>query len=70
MGKDIQVKMDPKRIRPEKSEVMRLWCDNRKINELTGFRPEHTITEGLKKTIDWFLDPENLKKYKPGIYNV
>ena len=61
---------DAQRIRPEKSEVFRLWCDNTKIHELTGFKPEYTIRNGLEETIKWFLDKENLKKYKANIYNV
>ena len=61
---------DAQRIRPEKSEVFRLWCDNTKIHELTGFKPEYTIRNGLEETIKWFLDNDNLKKYKANIYNV
>lgn len=70
MGKDIVTKKDAKRIRPEKSEVERLWCDNTKLVNLTGFSPEYTMDEGLKITINWFLDNNNLKKYKTEIYNV
>jgi len=58
------------RIRPQGSEVFRLWGDNSKIKKLTGFEPIYTLNEGLKETIDWFLNPENLKKYKANIYNV
>lgn len=67
---DIQWSQDPARIRPEKSEVVRLWCDNKKIHELTGFKPQVNIEQGLKQTIDWFTQPENLKRYKVDIYNV
>ena len=70
MNSDVEFITDEDRIRPEKSEVFRLWCDNRKIHELTGFEPKHSIREGLKATIEWFIRPENLSKYKPGIYNV
>jgi len=58
------------RLRPGKSEVRRLWCDNRKIRELTGFKPEFSFEDGLKRTIDWFTRRENLSNYKVGIYNV
>ena len=61
---------DAQRMRPEKSEVFRLWCDNSKIKKLTGFSPKIDISGGLQKTIDWFTKPENLKKYKSDIYNV
>jgi NAD dependent epimerase/dehydratase len=70
MGSDAVVVTDEQRIRPEKSEVKRLWCDNRKIRMLTGFVPEYNMTRGLRMTIDWFKDSDNLKKYKADIYNV
>jgi NAD dependent epimerase/dehydratase len=70
MQSDVEFIMDNQRLRPEKSEVNRLWCDNSKINKLTGFLPEHTIEQGLRKTVAWFSDPANLKKYKHDIYNV
>jgi NAD dependent epimerase/dehydratase len=69
-GKELVLESDDMRIRPEKSEVNRLLCDNRKIFKTTGFKPLHTLQEGLKKTINWFSDSENLKKYKAGMYNV
>ena len=60
MQSDAKVITDDERLRPEKSEVYRLWCDNRKIRELTGFEPKYSIKEGLEKTIAWFANPENL----------
>ncbi len=70
MNSDVEFVTDEQRIRPEKSEVNRLWCDNTKINELCGFKPEYSIEKGLTETIEWFKNPENLKKYKADIYNV
>ena len=70
MNSDIEFITDKQRLRPEKSEVNRLWCDNTKINTLTGFKPEYSLKDGLKETIEWFIIPENLKKYKENIYNV
>jgi NAD dependent epimerase/dehydratase len=70
MNSDVEFITDEQRIRPEKSEVFRLWCDNSKIRALTGFEPQYTIREGLKATIAWFTRPENLIKYKADIYNV
>jgi NAD dependent epimerase/dehydratase len=67
---DIQVETDSQRIRPEGSEVQRLWGDNSLLNELTGFKPDYTIDKGLKLTCEWFLKDENRSKYKAGIYNV
>ncbi len=70
MDSDVIFQTEEERVRPEKSEVFRLWCDNRKIRELTGFQPEVSIREGLQRTIDWLSRPENLKKFKTDIYNV
>jgi NAD dependent epimerase/dehydratase len=70
MNSDVEFLVDEQRLRPEKSEVNRLWCDNRKIKQLTGFEPQITLEQGLQRTVDWLLQPENLKKYKADIYNV
>lgn len=70
MHSDVEFLAEPQRLRPEKSEVFRLWCDNTKINELTAFKPAYDIQTGLQATIDWFTRPENLTKYKADIYNV
>ncbi len=70
MGSEVQFITEEQRLRPDKSEVFRLWCDNSLINQLTGFEPRFSIREGLQATIDWFTRPENLRKYKTGIYNV
>jgi NAD dependent epimerase/dehydratase len=69
MKSNVRFISDDNRIRPEKSEVFRLWCNNSKINSLTGFKPGRSIEQGLKETIDWFKIPENLTKYKTEIYN-
>ena len=70
MKKDVDFVLDKDRIRPEGSEVYRLWCDNTKIKSLIGYEPEFDINSGLEKTIEWFTDDNNLKKYKTDIYNV
>ena len=61
---------DQQRIRPVKSEVYRLFGSNKKICDLTSWRPTYSLKEGLIKTIEWFRNPENLLKYKTDIYNV
>lgn len=68
IGKDVKILCDEERIRPEKSEVNRLWADNTKIKELTDWAPKYSIDEGLAETVDWIK--ENMKHYKPDIYNV
>jgi NAD dependent epimerase/dehydratase len=70
IGRKIEIVSDDMRIRPEKSEVNRLLCDNSKIRKLTGFQPAFGLREGLEKTINWFGNPTNLKKYKTDVYNV
>ncbi len=70
MNSDVKFVLDDQRIRPEKSEVHRLWCDNSLIKDLAGFEPKYSIEDGLRKTVEWFTDSENLKTYKAGIYNV
>lgn len=70
MDADVKWVTDPGRLRPSGSEVFRLLGDNSLITSLTDWRPRYSLEEGLKRTIEWFTDPENLKKYKTGIYNV
>lgn len=70
MGVQGAVDRDEQRIRPEKSEVFRLWCDNGLIKSLTGYTPQHSIEQGLRATVEWFREPRNLAKYKTDIYNV
>ena len=70
MKSDKPVKIDKKRIRPKDSEVNRLFCDNSLIKDLIGFKLEHSFKDGLVKTIDWFTQEENLKRYKTSIYNI
>ena len=59
---------DEERLRPEKSEVNRLLGSNKKIKELTDWKPVYSFEEGLSETISFFKD--NMDKYKPDIYNI
>lgn len=74
MHKDITIETEDQRIRPQKSEVERLWADNTKAKKLTGWVPEYSGLEGLKRglteTCRWFENPDNLKFYKSDIYNL
>jgi len=74
MGADIEIVTDEPRLRPENSEVDRLWADNTKAKELLNWQPEYAGKDGLRKglgeTAEWFSNPENLKLYKVGIYNL
>lgn len=66
----IKIETEKKRERPEKSEIERLWADNKKAKELLEWLPKYTLEEGLKETIKWFSDPDNLRFYKASIYNI
>jgi len=70
MSSKIEIESDPKRLRPKNSEVFRLVCDNQKIKKLVKYKPSISIDEGLEKTINWLLTPNNLRKYKADIFNV
>ena len=67
---DVRLVVAEDRIRPEKSEVVRLIGDNRKIMSLTPWRPRFDIEQGLRDTVEWFRRPENLSRYKAWLYNV
>jgi NAD dependent epimerase/dehydratase len=74
MGSSIEVSTSKERVRPENSEVQRLWADNSKAIEILDWKPSYAglngFKEGLAKSIDWFIQPNNLKLYKSGIYNL
>ncbi|MGM9860187.1 MAG: NAD-dependent 4,6-dehydratase LegB [Muribaculaceae bacterium] len=69
MGREVDFVVDPERLRPSKSEVRRLCGDNRLITSLTDWRPQVSLEEGLRATAEWFVNPENIRKYKTEIYN-
>lgn len=74
MNADIEILTDEQRLRPEKSEVERLWAANAKAKQLLGWEPIYGGREGfkrgLKETIEWFTNRENLKQYKADVYNI
>lgn len=74
MGADIEILTDDQRLRPEKSEVERLWATNSKAKELLNWAPAYAGLEGLKRglkeTAYWFTKPGNLASYKPDRYNL
>ena len=67
---EAKIKQDKNRIRPEKSEVYRLFGSNEKLRKLTKWKQKYSLDKGLLETIDWFKKPNNLKGYKPELYNV
>jgi len=70
MNANVAFVEDKQRLRPKNSEVFRLRGDNTKIKQLTGYTPSYSLEDGLRETVTWFLDKNNLKKYKYEIYNV
>lgn len=74
MGTEFTSHLDPNRVRPQKSEVERLWSDNSKAMERFGWAPEYVglsgLRQGIKETVDWFSNPANLHGYKTHIYNI
>ncbi len=74
MGRSIEIVTDEQRLRPEKSEVERLWASNAKARELLGWQPQYAglkgFRRGIEETVAWFNDPYNLAVYKANIYNL
>jgi NAD dependent epimerase/dehydratase len=70
MQNDVRFITDEQRLRPKDSEVFRLLGNNKLIKQLTEWQPDYSLEQGLNETIAWFRNPENLKKYKPGLYNL
>ena len=68
MKKEFPIECDEKRVRPSKSEVNELICNNQKAKEMIGWEPKVSLDEGLEKTINWFK--ENLKEYKSELYTI
>lgn len=61
---------DSIRLRPEKSEVFRLFGSNEKLKSFTQWKQNYSLEEGLAETVEWFSKEENLQQYKSDIYNV
>ncbi|HAM34772.1 MAG TPA: NAD-dependent dehydratase [Elusimicrobia bacterium] len=68
MGRQARVAKSAARTRPERSEVMRLVCDNRKARRLLGWKPSWSFDEGLARTIDYMT--RHRADFKAGLYNV
>ena len=74
MNTEIEIITDEARLRPENSEVERLWADNTKVRQLFGWQPTYSGREGFKRglaeTAEWFKNPANLADYKTDRYNI
>lgn len=69
MSSDIEIVSSTTRHRPKTSEVDRLCADSNKAFDLLNWKPNFSLTDGLKATINWFSKDNNLERYKL-IYNV
>jgi NAD dependent epimerase/dehydratase len=65
-----KITTDSLRLRPEKSEVFRLFGSNEKLKSFTDWNQKYTLEDSLKETIEWFSKKDNLQQYKSDIYNV
>jgi NAD dependent epimerase/dehydratase len=66
VGRPVQIESDTNRLRPEKSEVMRLLSDNNLAQQKLDWRPEVDLDEGLRRTVAWIQ--EHLQHYRVGVY--
>ena len=70
MNIEVTIKSSAERIRPENSEVERLFCDNTKLLKHTSWKPNYTFKQGIGEVIEWMKKPENLNYFKSDKYNV
>ena len=74
MKAQVKTEQEDQRLRPEKSEVERLWACNLKAQEILNWTPVYEgregFVKGLEETITWFSNSKNLKSYKTNIYNI
>ena len=74
MNAEVEISTDEQRLRPEGSEVNRLYGDNTRLRELTAWQPSYGGLEGFRRglaiTAEWFSDPAHLARYRSGNYAV
>jgi NAD dependent epimerase/dehydratase len=68
IGKEVDIEVEEKRLRPVKSEVNRLLSDNSLARQLLGWQPHVCLLDGLSKTIKWISD--NIQYYNSSQYQV
>ncbi len=68
LGRELEVRLDPQRVRPDASEVQRLVCDARAARDRLGWEPELSLREGLERTARWI--ERNLERYRPDLYAI
>ncbi|MGI8804979.1 MAG: GDP-mannose 4,6-dehydratase [Thermoleophilaceae bacterium] len=68
LGRELEVRLDAQRVRPDASEVQRLVCDARAARDQLGWQPEVPLREGLERTARWI--ERNLERYRPDLYAI
>jgi dTDP-glucose 4,6-dehydratase len=68
IGRPIEIVVDEMRLRPEKSEVLRLLSDNRLAKDVLGWEPLIHLRDGLAQTISWMMEHPSL--YRPDVYQL
>jgi len=66
LGRELRVVQEVARLRPDKSEVLRLLSDNRKASEQLGWQPQVSLEQGLAQTVEWIR--RNIQLYRPDDY--
>ena len=67
---DLSIRSSDERVRPQNSEVERLFCDIAKLLKHTSWKPNYTLKQGISEVIEWMNNPENLNYFKSDKYNV
>ena len=70
MNLELSIESTDERIRPENSEVERLFCDNAKLLKHTQWKPNYTLVQGINEVVEWMKKPENMNYFKSDKYNV
>jgi NAD dependent epimerase/dehydratase len=71
MRREVTIRTESQRLRPPSSEVHRLLADSMKLRQFTGWQPQYSLEQGLRDTIAWFTQTENLRHYsKIDRYNI
>lgn len=74
MGVEVEIVADDQRLRPERSEVERLWASNAKAKQILDWEPAYGglegFSRGLRETIEWFAEPDNFRRYRVDAYNL
>ena len=68
VNKELSILVDQERLRPDKSEVQRLWADSKRARNILKWKPEVSLEQGLQKTVEWI--EKNLERYSIGKYQV